>query len=443
LDFYQEYEMSFQRKLIVVALASALPWASAQAQSAADLQKEISALRAQLQSLQQKVEALNASPEPSAAIAQQVNRLELRADQAGDDAEKSGFKGLKFSGTIEAAFKYDDLKREHAFGSSAGNSDEFGMLQFTKESQDGEGVDWTLRLAPGATAPVHEASISVPLSKENRIIGGLIPDWQGYEFYFANANATLGNQLISHNALFDLTGATVYAGLGMSHSLDNGKYLVKWLVGNMDAKTSDTTPTLTTATSSSANASNTRSVGLAYRGDWFINEYSYIGFSGLHGSVNRNFSVMAFDGGYTRGDWAFNGQLSFGSQRNAASNGDDAAWTGISAMAGYKMTPRLQLLARADMIENRKNGGGTYAYNAGSTDIGLGVELDETGAPIDPNVGANLTRLSLGTNYQINANTQWKLEYRLDQSTGYNFTDADSVVTKSKKFIGTSVVLSF
>jgi hypothetical protein len=184
-------------------------------------------------------------------------------------------------------------------------------------------------------------------------------------------------------------------------------------------------------------------VALAYRGDWFINEYSYIGFSGLHGSVNRNFSVMAFDGGYTRGDWAFNGQLSFGSQRNAATNGDDAAWTGISALVGYKLTPRLQLLARADMIENRKNGGGTYAYNAGSNDIGLGVEADETGTAIDANVGANLTRMSLGTNYQINANTQWKLEYRLDQSTGYNFKDLEGVFTRTKKFIGTSVVLSF
>ena len=435
--------MSFQRKLIVIALASAMPWASAQAQSAADLQKEISALRAQLQSLQQKVESLNAAPAASAEIAQQVNRLELRADQASDDAEKSGFKGLKFSGTVEAAFKYDDLKREHSFGASAGNLDEFGMIQFTKESQDGEGIDWTLRLVPGATAPVHEASLSIPLTKETRIIGGLIPDWQGYEFYFANSSALLGNQLITHNALFELTGSTAYGGLGMAHTFDNGKYAFKWLVGNVDAATYDTTPSLTTATSSAANNSNTKSVALAYRGDWFINEYSYIGFSGLHGSVNRNFSVMAFDGGYTRGDWAFNGQLSFGSQRNAATNGDDAAWTGISALVGYKLTPRLQLLARADMIENRKNGGGTYAYNAGSNDIGLGVEADETGTAIDANVGANLTRVSLGTNYQINANTQWKLEYRLDQSTGYNFKDLEGVFTRTKKFIGTSVVLSF
>jgi len=433
--------MSFQRKLIVVALASALPWASAQAQSAADLQKEISALKAQLQSLQQKVEAMSTKPD-NTVLEQQVNRLEQKLDLAEDTNEKAGFKGVKINGTIEAAFKYDDLKREHSFGASAGNVDEFAMLQITKESQDGEGVDWTLRLVPGATAPVHEASISVPLTKETRLIGGVIPDWQGYEFYFANSSALLGNQLITHNALFDLTGSTTYSGLGMAHNFGGTTYAFKWLVGNFDSSV-DQTGSNTAGTYPATGNSGTKSVGLAYRGDWFINEYAYVGFSGLHGSVNRNFSVMALDGGYTRGDWAFNGQLSFGSQRNAASNGDDATWTGISALIGYKLTPRLQLLARADMIENRKNGGGTYAYNAGSSDIGLGVELDETGTAIDPNQGANLTRLSLGTNYQINANTQWKLEYRLDQSTGYNFTDADGGFTKTKKFIGTSVVLSF
>ena len=445
--------MSFQRKLIVVALASALPWASAQAQSAADLQKEISALRAQLQSLQQKVESLSASPEPSAAMTQQVNRLELRADQAGDDAEKSGFKGLKFSGAVEAALKYDDLAKNHSFSSSAGYADELAMIQITKESQDGEGIDWTLRLLPGSTTynHVHEASISVPLDKENRIIGGLIPDWQGYEFPFANANPTLGSQLLTHNALFDLAGATTYAGLGMSHNFGGTTYAFKWLVGNIDSgldKTGNNSGAGTTLYTSAGN-SGTKSVGLAYRGDWFINEYSYIGLSGLHGSMNRNFSIVAVDGGYTRGDWAFNGQLTVGSQRNAAANGDDAKWTGLSGLVGYKLTPRLQLLARADYIENATNGGGTYAYNyntaaaTGDTTIGLGPELDSSNFAVDPNKGANLMRLTFGTNYQINANTQWKLEYRQDQSSGYNFIDADGVNKKTKTSVGTSVVLSF
>ena len=449
--------MGFQRKLIVVALACAMPWVSAQAQSAADLKKEIETLKAQLQMLTQKIEAMSGQTD-NAALVQQVNRIEQKQELAADDQEKSGFKGLKINGTIEAALNYDDIGRSHNFSSSAGSGygAESAMIQFTKESQDGEGIDWTLRLLPGSTAyPVHEASISIPLDKENRIIGGLIPDYQGYEFVFANANPTLGNQLISHNALYDLVGPTSYAGIGMSHTFGGGAYALKWIVGNIDPSYdphTDSAGAAVVATTAGASSNNTRSVGFAARGDWFINEFSYVGLAVAHGSVNRNFDVYAVDGGYTHGDWAFNGQISTGMQRNAAANGDDAGWTGVSALVGYKVLPRLQLLARADFIDNRKNGGGTYAYNGGSSSYGLGAEnQDSTGMlqDLDPTTGlvttgANLTRLTVGTNYQINANTQWKTEYRVDQSTGYNFLDSDGVTYKKNKTgIATSLVLSF
>jgi hypothetical protein len=385
----------------------------------------------------------------NAALVQQVNRIEQKQELAADDQEKSGFKGVKFSGTIEAALKYDDINKSHNFGASAGNSDEIAMVQITKESQDGEGIDWTLRFMPAATlvSQVHEASVSIPLSKEHRIIGGQIPDWQGYEFYFAHSNPTLGNQLITHNALFDLTGATTYQGLGMSHTFSGGTYALKWLVGNIDSSLDPADP---------VTGAVKRSLGLVARGDWFINEFSYVGLSIAHGSVNRNFDFLAVDGGYTHGDWAFNGQLSAGMQRNAAANGEDASWAGLSGLVSYKVTPRLQLLARADYIDNQKNGGGTYAYSTtggspsslGTTPVatggtGLGQELDGSGNVIDANVGANLTRLSLGTNYQINANTQWKVEYRLDQSSGYNFLDADGMYQKTKNTLATSFVVAF
>jgi Putative beta-barrel porin-2, OmpL-like. bbp2 len=435
--------MSFQRKLIVVALACAMPWVSAQAQSVSDLKKEIEALKAQLQTLTNKVETMGSSQGDNGALVQQVNRIEQKQELASDDQEKSGFKGLKINGTIEAAFMYDDMAKSHNFGASAGSGygGESAMLQFTKESQDGEGVDWTLRLLPGSTSyPVHEASVSIPLNKENRIIGGLIPDYQGYEYVFANANPTLGNQLITHNALYDVAGPTSYAGLGMSHTFGNGTYALKWIVGNIDPSYDPADSASTTSAASSVG----RSVGFAARGDWFINEFSYVGLSIANGSVNRNFTVMAIDGGYTHGDWAFNGQLSTGTQRNAAANGDDASWTGLSGLVSYKVTPRLQLIARADYVDNRKNGGGTYAYNGGSTDVGLGPEMaDSLGTVNDPNTGANLTRLSLGTNYQINANTQWKAEYRLDQSSGYNFQDVDGTYHQTKNTLATSLVLSF
>ena len=457
--------MEFKSKMLIVALAAAMPWMSANAQSQADLQKEIATLRAQLQALQQKVEALNAAPAaPAANVVQQVNRLEQRLDLADDDAEKSGFKGLKINGTIEAGAWYDSQVGSHNFGASSGSTTDdktysgYGMVQITKESQ-GDGVDWTLRLLPGADAAnmVHEASISIPLNKENRVIGGMIPDFQGYEFVFPNANPTLGSQLISHNALYDYAGATQYAGLGMNHTFDGGKYALKWLVGNVDASTD--TGNDTTNPNTYSNGTTNRTVALAYRGDWFIDEFTYIGLSGLHGSVNRNFRVMAIDGGYTHGDWQFNGQLSAGWMRGAAANTDavtgaqlDAEWTGISALVGYKATPRLQLIARADYLANGKNGGGTYVALTPTTGTldntanGLGPVRASDGTienAGDVDNGANLTRLTLGTNYQINANTQWKMEYRIDQSSGYNFVDTNGVATRQRTRLGTALVLSF
>jgi hypothetical protein len=455
--------MSFQRKLIVVALASVLPMMSAHAQSSADLKKEIEALKAQLQVLTQKVEAMSAQPDTT-ALGQQVNRIEQRLDLADDDTEKSGFKGVKINGVIEASYKYDTIGLSHEFsGSSGSGGDEFGMIQITKESQDGEGVDWTLRLLPGNTSSiVHEASISIPVTKESRIIGGVMPDFQGYEYVFANANPTLGNQLMSHNALYDLAGATSYTGIGMSHTFDNGTYAFKWLIANVDAASDDPAatfsdpnqvafdPLLQVGTLHAA-TSLKKTLALAYRLDWYKSESTYFALSGLHGGANREFNIMALEAGYTKGDLQLSGQLTTGQMARAAANGDTANWTGVSGLIGYKVVPRLQLLARMDVINNRDNGGGTYYDNGGAYGYGLGPERsDSSGAyEVDPNTllpttGASLTRLTLGTNYQINANTQWKTEYRLDRSSGFNFLDSDGVsYRQDHTTFGTSLVLSF
>ena len=457
--------MRFQKKLCVLAIASLFPLASALAQTPSDTRKEIDELKAQLKMLQEKLEALSNATEP-APLVQQVNRLEQKIELQQTASEASGFSGMKVNGVIEAAFKYNDVDKKHDFSASAGNGvGEFAMLQITKESQDGQGVDWTLRLMPGGDPQVHEASLSIALNKENRIIAGLIPDFQGYEYVFPNANPTLGNQFITHNALYDLAGATSYTGVGMSHTLNGGKVALKWLVGNVD-KGADTpldanaNPVVYTVAmdpndstkdlSFSAWSSSASTVALAYRLDYYPDETTYIGLSGLHGSNNRNFNIMALDGGVTRGDWQYNGQLTVGEMQRAAANGGTAQWTGVSGLVSYKIVPRLQLMARADYIQNSNNGGGTYYDNGGTFGNGLGPERDATGAVIAldadtgyATTGANLTRLSLGTNYQINANTQWKTEYRLDQSTGYNFLLDDGTYSKTKNSLGTSLVLSF
>ena len=463
--------MNLKKKLWIVALAGVLPWAGAHAQSVADLQKEIQALRAQLQTLQQKVEAISAQPEAT-PLAQQVNRLEQRLDLGEDDTEQSGFKGLKINGVIEAAYKRNTISASNEFSASAGYAvGEFGMVQITKESQDGEGVDWTLRLLPGGDPLVHEASLSIPLNKTTRIIAGFMPDFQGYEFAFPNANATLGNQLITHNALYDLAGATAYTGAGMAYTLGGGKYAFKWLVGNADsgADSSDTTADNSSAITvpiynatddiytgtqgSTAAVSEKKTVIFAYRGDWYVNDTSYVGLSGLHGRGNRVFDIMAVDGGITRGDWQLNGQVTIGRMDLASANGSGTSWQGVSGLVGYRIVPRLQLLARADYLMNSENGGGTYAYysldGTVATGTGLGPLRDADGKfDYDPATGlgikgADLKRLTFGTNYQVNSTTQWKAEYRLDQSSGYNFVNSNGSYSKDKQSMATSLVLSF
>jgi hypothetical protein len=49
----------------------------------------------------------------------------------------------------------------------------------------------------------------------------------------------------------------------------------------------------------------------------------------------------------------------------------------------------------------------------------------------------------LGTNYQINQSTQWKLEYRYDKSSGDLFIDNQGAAQSSKNTVAAAVVVSF
>jgi hypothetical protein len=422
--------MKLNRKLLVVALASALPWMSAYAQSPADLQKEIEVLKGQLKMLSEKIEAMSTKSEP-AAIAQQVTRLEQKMDLAEEDAIKSGLKGLKFKGTMEVAYLNDSTSTTAGFDKATGNGG-YGaaMLELSKEPD--AGIGWTLRLIPlsGAGSIVHEASVAVPLGDHGaKLIAGLMPDWSGYEYSMGHQNPLVTNNLLYSNA------ASNYAGVGMSYDLGGG-WTGKWMVGQVDG------------------VMTRRSPGFAYRGDYSMGEYSGIGFSGVHvrthdatinldtGLPDPNADLMEIDGYYTRGDLSLQGQVSFGRVIGGGlgSSGSDGKWVGISGFAGYKVTPRLQAIARLDYVNNHSNGGGVYYDGAG----GYGPELDSEGAIIDPTVGANRYALSLGTNYAVNASTAWKTELRFDRSSGYNFVEADGVTYKQNKTtIGTSIVVSF
>ena len=120
-----------------------------------------------------------------------LTRLDQRQNRAG-------FQFLNSVG--DGGYTYDNS----FFGAAS--------IDFTKETDSG--TRWKLTLVPqrsnqavmdGSNSPVHEASVSVPLTDlQTRFIAGFVPDWSGYEYL----QPTL-NKLITHNLLFDLTLPTL------------------------------------------------------------------------------------------------------------------------------------------------------------------------------------------------------------------------------------------
>lgn len=453
--------MRTKKKLLVIALAAALPWFGAHAQTAADLQKEIDALKAQLKALQDKVEAVSnkATPAASAVDPEEFNRIKTKVEAAEDNTIESGLKGLKISGMVDPTYIYNKRARDSGFiflnnfdgaGNSGTLADGFdgyaydnsyfgqAMLDIQKETDDG--VKWRLTLAPHKSANsgfnvgsiVHEASVSIPLgSAQTRFLAGQIPDWTGYEYSWAHLNP-----LVTHNLLFDFTIPSYYTGAGMEFS--SGKWLSKFLVGSIDG----------------ARGRGANKPGVTYRVDYSKGEFNGFGFAGQHSRNTNRFDLLEVDGYFIRGDWLLQGQVGTGRVKGAAGDGlgGDAKWWGLSGLAGYKVTPRLQALARFDYISNKKNGGGVYGSNGfdpADDPSGNGFAVDPRNGfgstnALNPSEGVNRYALSTGLNYLYSENTTLKFEVRYDRASGAVFYDPkNGSFSKSNVLLGGSVVVKF
>jgi hypothetical protein len=291
---------------------------------------------------------------------------------------------------------------------------------------------------------VHEASVSIPLSDlQTRFIAGQIPDWSGYEYL----QPTL-NKLITHNLLFDFTLPTAYTGAGMEWI--SGKWDTKVMLANLNA---------------SKRSAGEKTPVVAYRVDYSRGEFQGFGFAGVHGKApnfrsddvnpittlpydtrDTSVNLIEVDGYFIRGDLTWQGQLSYGTQRNAAISADpltgdlrDARWYGASTLLAYKFIPRWEATARLDYINNKQNGGGLLGYTVADSRNGIGP--DPAG---DPEVGANRTALSLGLSYLLNLNTTLKAELRFDHASQPVFLDVNSgAYRKSNTLFGASAVVSF
>ena len=465
-----------QMAVLSAALATAFP---AAAQSNEELLKELRALRERVNQLEQKLQAKPAAA-PAAQPGQpaqwgmtpeqvrELNRIAVKAEGLQDNFADQGFKGLKITGQMDPTYIYNKRNNNASFvflnnGGARYTYDNsyFGMavLDFTKETESN--TIWKLTLAPergtgsliNGGSIVHEATVSIPLSDlQTRLWLGQLPDWTGYEL-----TLPAGNKLITHNLLFDLMAPTAYTGAGMD--VKRGKWWVKAGLAN---------------TNTARNASGNNGPSIIYRVDYSKGEYDGFGFSGLHGKLpnfaadgtwidsngieqgfaeagkNTQAHLLEFDAYFIRGDWALFGQVSYGQQKQSAIyNSDgvlrDAKWWGVSGTMGYKFTPRLEGVLRADYVANKTNGGGLlgYSYDDGVNGIGRGVLPDGSFAKGD-GVGANRYAISFGLSYRVDENSTFKLEYRMDGANQPVFLDAkDGSYAKKNNLLGASMVVSF
>ena len=458
-------------------------WAQAQpAKGSGDVAAEVKALKDRIEQLERKLDAQQPGMTPEQQ--QDFNRIAVKTEALEDGRDMNGFKGLKVSGYIDPTYIYS--QRQHRAGFQLGNSvaddaytfdDSYmgiAMLDFVKETDSG--ARWHLTLVPqrstqavaeGSSSPLHEASVSVPLTDlQTRFIAGHIPDWSGYEMLQATLTKT-----ITHNLLFDTTLPASYTGAGMELTRD--KWIIKSVVANMAA---------------SKRKPNEKTPVLAYRVDYAKGEFQGFGFAGIHGRA-ANFATTSnttyqdvydtpggnvigvvpvtedvaqrdsrldtfeFDAYFIRGDFTAQGQVSWGRQLKAsvtpAADGSlrTAYWSGLSGLLAYKFEPRLEGTVRMDYIFNKKNGGGllTYAAFDGANGIGPSqVDADGDGNIDNPNKGVNRGALTLAMSYLFNLNTTFKVEYRHDWATGKVFEDTKSgTYRKSNDLLATAVVVSF
>ena len=455
---------------LTLACAVAFP-TSAAAQSNDELLKELRALRERVTQLEAKQAAAEAKPAPQWGMtpeqAADLARTTTKTEALEDAIEAQGFKGLKISGLIDPTYIYNRARRTASFAflnnfagseSFAYDNSFFGMavIDFQKELEGG--TRWRLTLAPHKSVGsnynfpsiVHEASVSIPfdgLSK--RFWAGQIPDWSGYEYFLANQT-----KFVTHGMMFDFLAPTFYTAVGTDMTM--GKWQVKTALGNMNAARYNP----------DSNGNALRSPMFTARVDYSKGEFNGWGSALQIGKTTNNSVVggtsllqnLEVDSYFIRGDMTLQGQVNVGQQKNAAFNGGDSRWYGLSALAAYKLTPRLELAGRLDYINNSRNGGGTFnvafgtcadgtACPDGRNGFGPGAELDATTGNwvvVDPDKGANRYALSLAVNYALTPNATLKLEYRYDAAnlSVFQYT-SDGSYKKSNQLLGGSVVVSF
>lgn len=471
----------FSLTALALALAASFP---AQAQSNAEILKELQDLKAKVQELEAKLKAQEAKSPAAPGTAQwgmtpeqarELSRVAVKTEALEDAVEAQGLKMFKFSGFMDPTYLVNRRQDRAGFqflnpiSSDPYSYDNsyFGSAYLDMQKEMEGGTKWRLTLVPkrgtgdvmGDSSIVQEASVSIPMGDlQTRLIAGQLPDWSGYEYQ----QATL-NKLITHNLLYDFTLPTTYTGVGMEYI--RGKWWSRWMLANVNT--------------SKRNAGE-KAPAFVYRVDYSRGEFQGFGFAGMHGKAanfratganpvtNEDYdtrdtrvNLFELDAYFIRGDWTVQGQVSLGEQKRAAINANpdtgelrDSRWAGASGLVAWKFIPRWEVVGRLDYIRNRKNGGGLLGYTVADDRNGIGPSraLSTPDGLVDCastwvsgcDKGTDRQALSVGLSYLFNLNTTFKAEARYDRANLPVFLDVKTgEYRKSNAVFGTSVVVSF
>ncbi|PQV52462.1 DUF3138 family protein [Paraburkholderia sp. BL21I4N1] len=321
---------------------------------------------------------------------------------------------------------------------------------------------------------LNTAVLSVPLSGTTTFVAGLMSSFGGYEVQQSNQMLTL-----THNLLYDFSDPGSYIGLGANYA--KGNWAWKFLLGNEQYRTNGAiTQTGTNALGDPITTSNKVPTFTA-RADYTWSSALDIGASfnigrqtlpsainpttgavsyGVSGQAPRGFGTFFFseaDLTYLLADVQYNVELDYGQQQNAAFNGGQAQWYGVSLLAHRKFSVpglgRMGATLRYDFLADSKNGGGGggVALNGQGRDPynGFGVSADcMANAQANGGLGlqckgSNRQDVALDLLFFPTAQITVKVEYRHDWANNKVFLRNDGSYSRSNDLLATQFIYSF
>ena len=475
-------------KVTAIAVALAFPML-ANAQSSAQMQGEIDALKAQVQALSALVKGSADSDAAPTVDMEEFNRIKTKVEAADDVQAVNGMKSLRISGGIDPVFIFNQAKNSSgfSFGNNAAafsyDDSMFGVAYLDLQKEMEGGTKFHLTLMPTKSvggsynangSMIQEASASIPIDgSSTRIMVGQMPDVSGYEAWYptyVGENSLSSNLLyptyatnfVTHNLLFDFTGASFYTGVGLD--LVRGPWETKLIVANMNASRGDTGLSLSGTGQSNQNAAFIYNAAYTQEEFWGVEFTGYVAPNmptptGGTGSVN-SFEV---DGNFTRG--TFNGNLQFvvGTQQNGAyspdanGNAQDSRWYGMSLLLSERLNPQWSVATRVDYLNNQANGGGIFTLsqaNSGNPPSAAGTPPFTTGDWIngfgpdatDPTgqTGTNRAALAVSATYHVSQNASLRAELRRDFASSAAFYDYNSGnMTSANNVVALQALVNF